>query len=461
MGKSIIFLFFSIILPATIFSQNGQKDIDFCLAKIRNDYPAYLRDKGKASAFEKFYLKVSAAPIIDTFNYVSSLINFFNDQHFQLVDRRFKEKIDKAKALENFKTVVAKLPVHGSKLVGFWINDYHNCVVAIVGDKRRSGFYRGFVVESRENFLPLGTEILSFVANSKNNYPCTFVDPLTGFKSHLQLKLLENGMFTTHYYSKWSKLNNYKIGANALGNYPKFNIEAEFRVIDSATTYVRIPVNSSRNSKIIDSLLVLYDSTIRKSTTLIVDIRNNRGGALRTYRSLFPYIQTSEIIRDDSYRYYASSYLQSYIDVRDKRLSANDTTNLSRIERIIQLIRSNLGKFVYEAPDTIKFNSIMQNPKNIAVIVNYGCVSASEIMILDFIQSQKVKIFGEQTQGVADNLDAYAIETPGKYVLTIPSVLREPKDRKYLLDGKGYTPDVFIPSINTDWIKYVKEFYEN
>jgi hypothetical protein len=462
MLKRLLLLFFAIYLTNSMLSQQTMNQIEYNISIIRKNYPAYVRNKELAQKFEDYLAKKRTEKVTDTFRYVSQLINFFNDQHFQLWDRRFKEKIDSVQVVSNYKAMSVKMKRSAkSPFVGYWLNDYSNCIIGIVKNNTKPVSFSGFVVESHDNFLPLGTEILNFTHVNGNIYGCVFVDPVTGFKTYVNLKVLRDGLFTTNYYSKWSRLENYSFGKYLLQTLPKYDSEASFKIIDSSTSYIKIPVNSAKNARIIDSLTALFDSVIKKSKNLIIDIRNNRGGGLRTYRALLPYIYTSDIVRDDSYRYYSNTYAESYIQLRNRKISMNDTSNIYRIDNFIQKINENNGKFIYEAPDTIRYGNIMPYPKNVAVLVNYGCVSASEIMILDFIQSKKVKVFGEQTQGVADNLDAYFIETPYNNSLTIPSVIRVPGNKKYLLDGVGFTPDVILTEIVKDWIEFVKKYYEN
>ena len=103
----------------------------------------------------------------------------------------------------------------------------------------------------------------------------------------------------------------------------------------------------------------------------------------------------------------------------------------------------------------------MAMPKNVGIIMNYACQSASEMMILDAQQSKKVTLFGEHTMGAVDFLDFYPIAAPsGKYRLFMPITKRAAFDKNVQLDGKGIAPDIEIKDSTANWVDYVRNYYE-
>jgi C-terminal processing protease CtpA/Prc len=81
-------------------------------------------------------------------------------------------------------------------------------------------------------------------------------------------------------------------------------------------------------------------------------------------------------------------------------------------------------------------------------------------MLLNFKQSKKVTLFGERTGGAVDYLNAMSFKLPyGGYNLTVASVKRALKDNEPSYDGKGIPPNIEIDDTITDWVAFVKKYY--
>ncbi len=72
---------------------------------------------------------------------------------------------------------------------------------------------------------------------------------------------------------------------------------------------------------------------------------------------------------------------------------------LSELVKDSTKISQNLGKFVFEPGDTLKFDSVMVSPRNVAIIQNFAVESAAEMMIMDFNQSDKSNNFWREYDG--------------------------------------------------------------
>jgi hypothetical protein len=461
----VYFLFVFALFSNHIFSQKLEEvnEIDFALKVIRTGYPAYNYDLSLAKKFETFYQNTSRRPVQDTFAFVSNLYNFFNDSHFSITDYNFRKTIDSAASSEKFSKLLKQEInfANSSSVEGFWIDDYNSCIIGIYRDAKTKRKYRGFVIESIKKTLYPGTEILSFSFANGELRNCYYLSAFYRNRYYAESRTITNKNTIVLPWIKWRRLNNYSLQKKSLALYTPYTFDASYKILDSTTFYISIPTNDAENTIIVDSIVKTQDSAIRKSKTLIIDIRNNSGGRRRTYYALMPYIQTNEIIRDTDYRFCNSFYLQYYIDLKEEKLKKKDSALMYKIDSMTLHIKSNMNKFVYQSPDTFRVPFYTARPKNVAIIANYGTTSAAELMILDCIQSTKVKIFGEPTHGATDNLDAYSIITPKKYTLSIPTVIRKPNNKKLLLEGKGYQPGIIIPDSVSNWINYVKKFYED
>ncbi len=96
-----------------------------------------------------------------------------------------------------------------------------------------------------------------------------------------------------------------------------------------------------------------------------------------------------------------------------------------------------------------------------ALLINYACQSAAEMMILECKQSKKVTLFGEHTMGAVDGLSYFPIGLPsGKYKLLMATGRRIIPPGGGPIDGVGIYPDVSINDNVADWIAFVKAYYE-
>jgi C-terminal processing protease CtpA/Prc len=199
---------------------------------------------------------------------------------------------------------------------------------------------------------------------------------------------------------------------------------------------------------------------LKSIPNLIIDLRNNLGGSISTYRPLLPYIQSGNIIRNDSYLYCTDDVIANTKKRIEKRREMKDSIGVINLEKKFNKILANKNSVLFQPADTIKFTTTYEFPKNVSLLVNYGCMSATEVMILDLMQSKKVRIFGEPTQGAVDHLDSYYFDTPsGKYSIFMPTVIRIPKKGQHSLDKTGIIPDVLLND-KIDWIQYVKKYYK-
>jgi C-terminal processing protease CtpA/Prc len=81
-------------------------------------------------------------------------------------------------------------------------------------------------------------------------------------------------------------------------------------------------------------------------------------------------------------------------------------------------------------------------------------------MVLNFKQSKKVTLFGENTMGAADYLDFYPIEISDKYTLFMPTSKRIFNDSRDAIDGVGIKPNIYLIGDEEYWLKSVCQYYE-
>jgi C-terminal processing protease CtpA/Prc len=211
-----------------------------------------------------------------------------------------------------------------------------------------------------------------------------------------------------------------------------------------------------------DSIIKANDSLIRNANTLIVDIRNNTGGRIRNYFELFKYIYTQPIVHCGVYVKYSKAYANDLSKQGKEYGQKGDTANARLYQAWADTVNANAGKEEFDEADTLAQNlTVLPSPKNIALITNNLCLSAAELMVLNFRQSSKVTTFGETTGGAVDYLvtiDDLPI-VAGKYSLFIAISKRALTKRDPSYDGVGIKPDVEIGDEVSDWVDFVRKYY--
>jgi hypothetical protein len=459
-----LFIICLCLVPSMLSHSQATTDYDFILCKIERSYPGF-KQKSRNGEFDMYKRYIKKQFSNDTFEILSRLIYFFEDQHFRLFDvSHFKKKIDSIQSKKNLLKINSYFSQKANrkllKYEGYWLNDYKNCIIAI-RKKIKKGIqqYEGILIEAKGSKLSPGTIIFEFEEVEKNKYLTSYIDPAGEFKTHIKSVFKNDSTMITHPYGKWKRMSSYS--DSSLTKYEKYSFVATAQQLDDKNFLVTIPVNSGKNTLIIDSLIKVNKDFILRTENLIIDIRNNSGGSVRTYSPITPLVYTKPIRKVGGYYYCVDDVIKMKDDYIKRTKSRWDSARLQKEEQQLQSMKDNKGGEIFTDGEIVKHDTIFNYPKNVAIITNYGSMSAAEIMLLDFKQSNKVKLFGEPTQGAIDYLDAYTHETPvNKYFLFIPSIRRDTSYGPPLLDKTGIAPDVMIDDNVKDWVEFVKKYYD-
>jgi hypothetical protein len=462
MLKIVISSFFLFFFNVILYSQSNSKtDVDFLIDKIKNSYAGY-PDKIKTDAFFQLIKKVKHSSSKDTFALLSEITSFFNDLHLVLYDYNIKKKIDttnckanKHKIEKYFENKTIKKDIHE----GYWMSEYNNC---IIGLKKISNFplsYHAYVIETKTKITP-GFIILKLVQQNKQHFTTDYIEEGLGYRIFLKSKFKDSNTLLVNSYGKWRKIYNYQKGM--LGSRAAFNYKPSLKIIDDKNIVIKLPDFGGYNVKYTDSIIEANLKAITNSTTLMIDIRNNMGGTINNYLPLLKFIYTKPIVHCGADQLCSEDLIEDYEADIKHFTGKGDTLKVNEYKKELDAIMQFKGKFRYLPADTLASKlPILDYPKNIALLVNNNCLSAAELMILDFQQSDKVKVFGETTGGAVDYLDALVMDLPSeKYTLFIATSKRVFLSENDKYDNKGIKPDIEIPDNIDDWIDFVKRFYE-
>lgn len=443
------------------FAQSQYKnDFDFLSATIKNAYSGYF-DKANGKEFDELVQRVKRSRSKDTFALLSQMTLFFNDHHLALHDLRIgQRKIDTQQCKKD--SLLVQKYFANRKLKdqyeGFWLSEFNNCVIALKKVKTNPVIYHGYVVECNAKLMP-GYCMLKMTRQKDGTFLTDYIDVDFYFRIFAKSKFKNTNTLWVNSRDRFQRITVYTPGF--LTNKKAISYKPYFTSIDDKTVLLAMPSFRRKYITTIDSIVQANKAAIDSATTLIVDIRNNGGGTINNYFPLFPYIYTNPIVHCGGYVRYSDVYIQDYeADIR-RFVEQGDTAKAALYTKYLDTIKLKKGQFDYTPPDTLAQDlPILARPKKVAVLINNNCLSAAELMLLNFKQSSKVTIFGERTGGAVDYLDGLRLTLPRhKYDLFIAISKRELTTQQPSYDATGIKPDVEIADDVTDWIEFVRKYY--
>ncbi len=445
----------------SLAQQENKSDVSFLVKTIRSAYAGY-RDKVEGRKFKQLVSHVKKNLATDTFAFLSKITLYFKDLHLILYDRNIGNKVDRDQCRQDSTAVVDYLdnPQLGKgHEEGYWISDLGNCIMGLQKVSSNPLVYKGFLVETKTK-APPGYCILTMTADDGGCFITDYREEGLAYRVFLRAKFRDSATLLVNSYGKWHKLASYQKGMLATSE--PFTYKTELKTLDSNTILLKMPDFGAYNIKKVDSMVNANSAAFARSEHLIVDIRNNMGGSINNYMPLLPFLCDKDIVHP------AASQLSSEELIRDMQEDLNyyrRKNNLIKVraqQTMIEKMEANRNEFIYFDSDVFHCKPGRHRLKRVSVLVNNACLSAAELMLLDFRQSSIVKIFGENTGGAVDYLDALMLSLPSeKYVLLVATTKRVLTPEQGKFDDTGIMPDVWIPDTVSDWVQFVKDYYEN
>jgi hypothetical protein len=462
--KAILFSILLLFLVNTAaFSQecNCAEEFQYVKSKIEKNYAGFtdkVNPKTKI-AYQKYSdqvlersKKITSSPYC--VNLINEWIGFFKDGHIEVGRNRLsKEKYD---ADQNRLAAGVEKQVVGEEELSrlkksagiegvYWDKDSVYKVAVI---KNGNGFrdYAGVILESKIKAWKPGFVMLE----------------LKDQKSILK------GIVYDKYYTPESV--SFKIGQNTLGDWQRegtsrtiaekvLSDDVSCKLLSDQTFYIQIGTFNQRNAKSIDSLILFNKEILEKTPNLILDLRNNGGGADFSYRPLIPYFYTNPI------KTVGPDILSSADNIAgwSGLLKMNDMPDDQKvfIREKIAAMESHKNEFIDLGADKdLVLDSVSVFPKRIVVLINKGCGSTTEQFLLAAKQSKKVTIMGENSAGVLDYANVRDISfNCMPYALHYATSRSRRVDKGQGIDNVGVRPDhILTPAQN--WVMVAQQFLE-
>lgn len=384
---------------------------------------------------------------------MKKFLTFFDDNHIQIASKK-KEGIDSILISE---TEIINIPnkkldalKNSKQLEGIYFNSDSTYQVALIRNKNDFRDYAGVIVESKATEWTKGQVKIELKKINDTLFDCIYY-----YRDHsphiIEYTIKDNKLPD----DDWIKINSEK---NKVAN---INIPNEFSFasLSDSVSYFKIPTFMGSSYIVIDSLIKNNENALTQKPYLIIDLRNNGGGADYNYSPLMPYIYTNPIISVGVDIYSTPSNIIAW----ERLLTTFDLPEDSKksIKRIIKKMKKNLNQFIpIIKDDTTTYDKVYKNPKKIAVLINENCGSTTEQFLLAAKQSKKVILMGTNTSGTLDYSNMREVEFPNLNYSLWYSTTRSRRIPDNAIDKTGIIPDIKLNN-NTDWIKFASKYLQN
>lgn len=387
---------------------------------------------------------------------------FFRHEHLSLsLNEDFVNKSVSKKEWEKVEIDEEELKINLSNISqpsfeGIWISGPYT-----IGVVKRNNEFIGYILDAKGTKWKQYQVKFKIKESSGKNYSAIYY--LSDYSSQKinEVKLIGNNFLQLGFISLKRKFpviseNNPKI----INYIESLTTQNPFlKEISSQTLLLRIPSFDYSNKKTIDSILAANKQLILSKENLIIDLRNNGGGADASFQEIIPYLYTNPI------RTIGTEYLSTVQNnKRMEEFIADPDWSPEEKEwarKGLEKLNSNIGKFVSLGDAIVserKLDIVYSNPKNVGIIINENNASTTEEFLLHAKQSKKVKLFGTTTEGVLDISNMYFVDFPCKDLKLGYSLSKSLRIPGMQIDEKGIQPDYYIDkTINDyDWITFTE-----
>jgi hypothetical protein len=385
---------------------------------------------------------ITANPNKDCLSLLQSYLSFFQDNHlsvsvqFNDADtnqlKLFYQSPDflKTKVVNLTSTRLQELEkIDAAQVEGIYLengNDFYKVAVVKIDNNQ----YSGIIINSK---TPLWK-------NSQVKFDFTFEDDTTitytlynrkhqpetgqGKFTHANLTGLNYRKSTTNPYSDNSHLYDYKL-------------------LNDSTCYLKLSSFGGWLYKELDSFYTAIRPVVSSKPYLIIDIRNNGGGADVCYEALKPLFYTNPIESDIVDILATPENLARYQNELKMMMSDSATFGADAIKekkREITVMKKTKSYHFAKLQSKQYFflKTLSAYPKKIALVFNSATASSAEDLIFDAQQSKKVVTIGENSSGYTGYGNVYEVSIPNSNMTFTYSTTRYRIQKRY--DGIGFSP---------------------
>lgn len=414
--------------------------------KIRNDASAYKIYNGRVLRLKN---EISKEKSGDRCNiYFDRYLALLKDHHSGIdinlqrlnIDINNQQTLDSFKSTANYRSfkkiaidtaallsqLRSKLP---SDIEGLYSNG-RNIFLGII--KTKPDNYIG-VVMRKNKLLDVGHILLELRKISNTRFECVYHTGLLAlnFKDVYKNIEIKNGSIP--------EIDFFKEGVQKI-----HDKEYSFTELDHTTNYLKLASFDKSLQQELDSFYQSIDSIVQSKPYLIIDLRNNGGGAEACYLSLMKYIYTRPLQVDDIEVWVSPDNIKRYEEL---------AYNPPLIKRMKEAKPFTFIPQVVNGMESWTMEGTTY-PKKIAVLYNRKTASSAEGMITYCMQSDKVITVGENSGGFIGYGDVMSATIPcGKFSIR-STTTKYHRNSKY--EFVGIKP-MYNVSDKQDWVEFARK----
>lgn len=445
-----------------VMAQDCDSNMNFLIRKIKTNYAGYADKNGDSVVVSQLKdWKKRFRDTGDCFSKLAHVLLGFRDPHMYMYSAQplpLPDSLQLNRQLKEIRQYFSGKSKVNDPCEGYWISGTAHYIIAIRRTKTSPLEYTGYVIESRNDKCPPGSEKFILTAFDKTYFQTTVISG-GRYKASILSRFDDTHALLMGVSAKWRKLDRYM--PDMLNGYPLYDIYPSLTIRDSETVVIRIPSAGYDSKRKVDSLVKAHKDRISSSRNLIVDIRNNTGGTTLTFYSLLPFILTRPVVALGGRINCSEDVIADHRKGIEQYGEIWTATQRVEQEKVLQELIARKGGFYEEKIDTLACDTVSKYPVNVGIIANYASASASEMFMSYCKQSSKVTLFGERTWGVLDYVEYIDLAMPGnRFTLYVPRLKIIYPDGSGPHDNIGFKPDVEIDDAVPDWVKFIQEYYK-
>ena len=394
------------------------------------------------------------------FQLIKEWLDFFKDGHVQPYPAGGKDgdTMGQAERIKNTETLeLSKAQLETLKtakgIEGIYVHNDSMYTIAVIKNKTEYRDYAAVIINSKTPNWKAGQ--VKIELKKENDSICKAILYYRDHSWHMQ-NYWYNG--TVMNGGEWTKTNSGKESKAAKPGF-EFNEVASKKLSDS-TLYIQIGTFSTSNAAAIDSIFKANTAALKSTPNLIIDLRNNGGGADFAYEPILPYIYTNPVIGIGNDVWATPDNANRFLKYLEDPNFPEDAKK--EVKELSEKIKQNTGTFIMHAEDdTMILDKIETYPKKVVILINGNCASTTEEFLLAARQSKKVTLMGEHTWGELDYSNLLEAPSPCKEIgLYYSSTKTRRINVGQAIDNVGIKPNITL-SNDKDWIKEAQQYLES
>jgi hypothetical protein len=216
------------------------------------------------------------------------------------------------------------------------------------------------------------------------------------------------------------------------------------------TAVISVPSHDGSHRARLGALLNANRARLDSAEALVIDLRGNEGGGSQTTAALHPYVVGADSL-DSAADFGAPVMLSSPDQITyTKRAFGSDTSSFVR--RIVAAMEAAPGQLVpmfdpAKPTPATTYPPAVFGPRKVAMLIDGGTVSASEVLVQLALRSDRTVVIGEPTAGALDYQSTSIVRIhpeETRWLLGYPTIAAHARLPEGGMRGKGIAPEIAL-----------------